>query len=54
MEVEKVLGVEAARKTIMEQIVAVMTGHGMSIDSRHVMLVSDLMTYMVTNIWRTF
>eukprot|EP01105_Mastigella_eilhardi_P025761 TRINITY_DN7112_c0_g1_i1.p1 TRINITY_DN7112_c0_g1~~TRINITY_DN7112_c0_g1_i1.p1 ORF type:complete len:1449 (-),score=402.34 TRINITY_DN7112_c0_g1_i1:65-4234(-) len=46
MEVERVLGVEAARQTIMNEIVTVMQGHGMSIDSRHVMLLADLMTYM--------
>ncbi|GAM24976.1 hypothetical protein SAMD00019534_081510 [Acytostelium subglobosum LB1] len=45
MEVEKVLGIEAVRATIMSEIQMIMTSHGMSIDSRHVMLLSDLMSF---------
>lgn len=44
-EVEKVLGIEAARSTIMNEINVTMKSHGMSIDARHVMLLADLMTY---------
>ncbi|KAL5018248.1 hypothetical protein ScPMuIL_003970 [Solemya velum] len=44
-EVEKCLGIEAARTTIMNEIVYTMVNHGMSIDMRHVMLLADLMTY---------
>jgi len=44
MEVATVLGIEAARATIIEQIQYTMSQHGMSIDSRHTMLLSDCMT----------
>ncbi|XP_067928267.1 DNA-directed RNA polymerase III subunit RPC1-like [Watersipora subatra] len=44
-EVEKTLGIEAARLTIMNEITYTMRSHGMSIDVRHVMLLADLMTY---------
>lgn len=47
IEVEKTLGIEAARKTIMNEINYTMSSHGMSIDIRHVMLLADLMTYKV-------
>lgn len=46
-EVEKTLGIEAARTTIINEIQYTMVNHGMSIDRRHVMLLSDLMTYKV-------
>lgn len=42
---EKTLGIEAARKTIMNEIVYTMESHGMSIDSRHVMLLADVMSF---------
>lgn len=45
MEVEKVLGIEAARATIIEQINFTMSTHGLSIDPRHQMLLGDLMTF---------
>eukprot|EP01114_Cavostelium_apophysatum_P019234 TRINITY_DN6142_c0_g1_i1.p1 TRINITY_DN6142_c0_g1~~TRINITY_DN6142_c0_g1_i1.p1 ORF type:complete len:1415 (-),score=417.97 TRINITY_DN6142_c0_g1_i1:165-4409(-) len=45
IEVAKVLGIEAARTTIMEEIGDVMRAYGMSIDPRHLMLLSDVMTY---------
>eukprot|EP00123_Amoebidium_parasiticum_P015656 comp23089_c0_seq2/m.37076 comp23089_c0_seq2/g.37076 ORF comp23089_c0_seq2/g.37076 comp23089_c0_seq2/m.37076 type:complete len:1220 (-) comp23089_c0_seq2:406-4065(-) len=45
MEVEKVLGIEAARKVIMQEIQNTMRAHGMSIDTRHSMLLADLMTF---------
>ncbi|KAK3608217.1 hypothetical protein CHS0354_039236 [Potamilus streckersoni] len=44
-EVEKTLGIEAARTTIMNEINYTMSSHGMSIDIRHVMLLADLMTF---------
>eukprot|EP00727_Mastigamoeba_balamuthi_P012494 m51a1_g7868 putative beta and beta-prime subunits of dna dependent rna-polymerase (1422) ;mRNA; f:275352-280573 len=46
--VEQVLGIEAARRVIMSEIKRVMEGHGMNIDSRHIMLVGDLMTFKGT------
>ena len=46
-QVEKTLGIEAARTTIINEIQYTMVNHGMSIDRRHVMLLSDLMTYKV-------
>jgi DNA-directed RNA polymerase III subunit RPC1 len=45
MEVEKVLGIEAARSSIMKEIVEIMKHHGIAIDSRHVQLLGDCMTY---------
>ncbi len=43
-EVCKVLGVEAARKVIMNEIQKVITSQGLDIDRRHLMLISDAMT----------
>lgn len=45
METCDVLGIEAARQTIYNEIQHTMTSHGMSIDPRHVMLLGDVMTY---------
>ncbi|CAB3985222.1 DNA-directed RNA polymerase III subunit RPC1-like, partial [Paramuricea clavata] len=45
IEVERCLGIEAARVTIINEIVYTMTNHGMSIDARHVMLLADLMSF---------
>ena len=45
VEVEKTLGIEAARTIIMQEIEYTMQSHGMSIDRRHVMLLADLMTF---------
>ena len=44
MEVVKVLGIEAARATIIDQIIYTMEQHGMTIDARHTMLLADCMT----------
>jgi DNA-directed RNA polymerase III subunit RPC1 len=44
MEVAKHLGIEAARATIIGQIEYTMEQHGMTIDSRHTMLLADCMT----------
>ena len=43
-EVASVLGIEAARQTIMTEINYTMESHGMSIDRRHITLLADLMT----------
>jgi hypothetical protein len=45
METAAVLGIEAARQTIYNEIQHTMQSHGMSIDPRHVMLLGDVMTY---------
>ncbi|KAA1465897.1 beta and beta-prime subunits of DNA dependent RNA-polymerase [Dentipellis sp. KUC8613] len=45
IEVAQVLGIEAARKTIIDEIQFTMKSHGMSIDPRHVMLLGDVMSY---------
>ena len=45
MEVQKTLGIEAARKCIILEIQKTMKD--MSIDVRHMMLLADLMTYKV-------
>ncbi len=47
LEVFSCIGIEAARSTIINEIVYTMVSHGMSIDIRHVMLLADLMTYKV-------
>ncbi|KAJ0985807.1 hypothetical protein J5N97_004163 [Dioscorea zingiberensis] len=44
IEVHQTLGIEASRKCIINEIQYTMSTHGMSIDSRHMMLLSDLMT----------
>ncbi|XP_057794291.1 DNA-directed RNA polymerase III subunit 1 isoform X3 [Salvia miltiorrhiza] len=46
-EVHQVLGIEAARKKIIEEIKYTMSSHGMTIDIRHMMLLADLMTFKV-------
>ena len=43
-KVEEVLGIEAARQTIIDEIQYTMSSHGMTIDDRHVMLLADVMT----------
>ena len=45
MEIEKVLGIEAARQTIINEIQYTMQSHGMRIDIRHVQLLADIMTF---------
>lgn len=44
-EVEKTLGIEAARATIIREIGVTMASHGISVDRRHLMLLADLMTF---------
>ncbi|ENN81759.1 hypothetical protein YQE_01852, partial [Dendroctonus ponderosae] len=45
VEVYNTLGIEAARETIMTEIKMVMENHGMSVDYRHIMLLSAQMTH---------
>ncbi|KAI6655586.1 DNA-directed RNA polymerase III subunit RPC1 [Oopsacas minuta] len=45
IEVEKTLGIEAARSVIVDEIIYTMKNHGIHLDGRHVMLLADLMTY---------
>jgi DNA-directed RNA polymerase beta' subunit len=49
IEVAQVLGIEAARRTIINEIQYTMKSHGMSIDPRHVMLLGDVMTYKASD-----
>jgi DNA-directed RNA polymerase beta' subunit len=46
-ELEKYLGIEAARNGVIHEIKYTMGEHGMSIDDRHTMLLADCMTYKV-------
>ncbi|EIN10167.1 beta and beta-prime subunits of DNA dependent RNA-polymerase [Punctularia strigosozonata HHB-11173 SS5] len=45
IEVAQVLGIEASRRTIINEIQYTMVSHGMSIDPRHITLLGDVMTY---------
>jgi DNA-directed RNA polymerase III subunit RPC1 len=45
LEVESVLGVEAARTKIADEISYIMKAYGIGIDSRHLLLLSDVMTF---------
>lgn len=45
MEIWQTLGIEAARLSIITEIQDTMRSHGMSIDTRHMMLLADVMTY---------
>jgi DNA-directed RNA polymerase III subunit RPC1 len=49
IEVAQVLGIEAARRTIINEIQYTMKSHDMIIDPRHVMLLGDVMTYKASN-----
>ena len=44
MEVEKTLGIEAARRSIMEEVHKTMESYGIKIDRRHTELMADVMT----------
>jgi DNA-directed RNA polymerase III subunit RPC1 len=50
IEVFQTLGIEAARSSIINEIVYTMSSHGMGIDIRHVMLLADTMTFKVRNV----
>lgn len=54
METHKVLGIEAARRTIFTEIQTTMESHGMNIDPRHIGILSDTMTYKASafRVWR--
>jgi len=43
-ETEEVLGIEAARKVIINEIMNVLREQGLDVDMRHVLLVADIMT----------
>lgn len=45
MELADVLGIEAAREKIIEQIKYTFSIYGIEIDYRHLSLVSDVMTF---------
>jgi DNA-directed RNA polymerase III subunit RPC1 len=45
LEVETVLGVEAARTQISAEIENIMNAYGIGIDKRHLLLLSDIMTF---------
>lgn len=45
LEVAEVLGIEAARGSIIKEIDYTMSNHGMSVDPRHIQLLGDVMTY---------
>jgi DNA-directed RNA polymerase III subunit RPC1 len=49
MEMQAVLGIEAARSTIMKEIGDVLSNYGIAVDHRHMMLLADVMTYKVLN-----
>ncbi|MEM2320920.1 MAG: DNA-directed RNA polymerase subunit A' [Candidatus Bathyarchaeia archaeon] len=43
-EIEKTLGIEAARNAIIEEAMGVLQEQGLGVDIRHIMLVADMMT----------
>ena len=45
LEVEQVLGVEAARTMVSTEISNIMSAYGIGIDPRHLLLLSDVMTF---------
>ncbi|MCK5414033.1 MAG: hypothetical protein KAJ35_01490, partial [Thermoplasmata archaeon] len=45
MEIHEVLGIEAARNSIIKEASRTLGEQGLSVDVRHIMLVADLMTY---------
>jgi DNA-directed RNA polymerase III subunit RPC1 len=45
IEVEQTLGVEAARTQIVSEISYIMNAYGIGIDSRHLLLLADVMTF---------
>ncbi len=44
-EIERVLGIEAARQALINEIMNTLREQGLEVDVRHVMLVADLMTW---------
>ncbi len=45
MELEEVLGIEAARELVMQEVEYIFGRYGLSIDSRHLKLLADVMSY---------
>lgn len=45
LDVFNVLGIEAARKSICDQIDQTMASHALNVDARHTMLLGDIMTF---------
>lgn len=45
VEMQHVLGIEAARSMIASEIMFIMTAYGITVDRRHLMLLSDVMTF---------
>jgi DNA-directed RNA polymerase III subunit RPC1 len=45
VELQKVLGIEAARSVIASEIKYIMQAYGITVDRRHLMLLSDVMTF---------
>ena len=43
-EIERILGIEAARQAIIDEVTKVIDEQGLNVDARHIMLVSDIMT----------
>ena len=43
-EIEKILGVEAARQATIDEVAKVIDEQGLNVDIRHIMLVADIMT----------
>ncbi len=44
VEIERILGIEAARRAIIEEAVKTLQEQGLEVDVRHLMLVADMMT----------
>ncbi|MEM2138788.1 MAG: DNA-directed RNA polymerase subunit A'' [Candidatus Woesearchaeota archaeon] len=44
-EIEEVLGIEAARQAIINEVYKVIENQGLNVDIRHIMLVADIMTF---------
>jgi len=45
IEIYEVLGIEAARAAIINEIKRVLDEHGLDVDYRHILMVADAMTY---------
>jgi DNA-directed RNA polymerase III subunit RPC1 len=48
LQVEKTLGIEAARNMITQEISYIMSAYGISVDRRHLLLLSDVMSFKVS------
>ena len=45
MEMESTLGIEAARRLVMDEVQYIFSQYGLEIDQRHLMLLADVMSY---------